>query len=153
MVLRSAQNSGISKPGEPVVCTPDSRGSGKKKEPKPKLLVRICSGGMGVFHRKGWGPKSLVCPSKPRETKLFGGISRDFAGISRGCPKSLRKKVCVQFSSPSGFCHIRGFRVSAFPELNPLACGCLSCLCRFWYFRDSLRCRKHPVANHRLGKA
>ena len=30
----------------------------------------------GVLHVKGWGPKSSVCPSKPRETKLFGGISR-----------------------------------------------------------------------------
>ena len=37
------------------------------------LLVRISSGGMGVFHVKGWGPKSLVSPStsKPRETKLL----------------------------------------------------------------------------------
>ena len=23
---------------------------------------------------KGWGPKSSVCPSKPMETKLLGGI-------------------------------------------------------------------------------
>ena len=30
---------------------------------------------------KGWGAKKLssVCPSKPRDAKLFGGISRDFA--------------------------------------------------------------------------
>ena len=41
---------------------------------------------------KGWGPKSSVCPSKYRETKLFGGIPRDFAGISRECPKSLSKR-------------------------------------------------------------
>ena len=40
----------------------------------------------------GWGPKSSVCPSKHRETKLLGGISRDFAGISREHPKSLRTK-------------------------------------------------------------
>ena len=47
---------------------------------------------------KGWGPKSSVCPSKPRETKLFGRISRDFAGISRGGPKSLRKiSLCSIF--------------------------------------------------------
>ena len=57
----------------------------------------------------GWGSskkgvgfsKSSVCPSKSRETKLSGGISWDFAWISRGHPKSLRKKVCVQFSSPT----------------------------------------------------
>ena len=46
---------------------------------------------VGVFPVKGRGPKSSVCPSKPRETKLFGGISRDFAGISQGHLKSLRK--------------------------------------------------------------
>ena len=44
--------------------------------------------------------------SKPRKTKLFGGISRDFAGISRGHPKSLReKRVCVhqdQFDHDKG---------------------------------------------------
>ena len=54
----------------------------------------------GVLHVKGRGPKSLVCPSKPRETNIFSGISRDFAGISRVCPKSWRKEVCVQFLSP-----------------------------------------------------
>ena len=35
-----------------------------------------------------------------REIKLFGGISRDFAGISQRRPKSLRKNVCVQFLAP-----------------------------------------------------
>ena len=48
---------------------------------------------------KGWGPRSLVCPSnsKPRETKLFGRLSRDFAAEKS---KGLRKKVRVQFSFP-----------------------------------------------------
>ena len=36
------------------------------------------------------GPKSSVCPLKRRENKLFGGISRDFGGISRGRPKSSK---------------------------------------------------------------
>ena len=49
---------------------------------------------------KGWGPKSSVCPSKPGESNFFCGISREFAGISRRGPKSLRKKVCVQFLAP-----------------------------------------------------
>ena len=31
-----------------------------KKEPKPNFLVRISSGGVGVFHVKRWGPKSSV---------------------------------------------------------------------------------------------
>ena len=57
--------------------------------------------GWGVFHVKGWGPKSSVCPSKPRETKLFGGISWDFAGISPGGARRVReKKACVQFLGP-----------------------------------------------------
>ena len=69
----------------------------RKSNPNPNFLVRISSGRVGVFHVKGWGPKSSVCPSKPRETKLFfGGYPGTFAGISRGCPKSLRKKsLCL----------------------------------------------------------
>ena len=38
---------------------------------------------VGVFHVKGWGPKSSVCPSKPRETKLLAAYPGTFAGISR----------------------------------------------------------------------
>ena len=35
----------------------------KKKEPKAKLFGPDgWGGGVGVFHVKGWGPKSLVCP-------------------------------------------------------------------------------------------
>ena len=66
--------------------------SGKKNEPKSNFLVQISSGGVGVFSVKGWGPRSSICPSKPRETKHLGGISWDFAGISQVRPKSLRKK-------------------------------------------------------------
>ena len=44
---------------------------------------------------KEWGQKSSVCPSKPRKTKLFGRISRDFGGTFGGRPKSLRKKQFV----------------------------------------------------------
>ena len=36
------------------------------------------SGHFGGLPREGVGAKSLVCPSKPRKTKLFGGISQDF---------------------------------------------------------------------------
>ena len=53
--------------------------SGKKKEPKPKLLVRISSS----LPREGVGAKSSVCPSKPRKKKTnFLAGSRDLAGIS-----------------------------------------------------------------------
>ena len=58
----------------------------QEKEHKPRLLGLdifrwgwgLPREGVGVFHVKGSGPKSSVCPSKPRETKLLGGISRDF---------------------------------------------------------------------------
>ena len=68
----------------------------RKKSTKPNFSVQICSGGVGVFYPKGWGPKSSVRPSKPSETKLLGGISREFcrdipqkSGIFAGI--SLRK--------------------------------------------------------------
>ena len=76
----------------------------RKRDPNPNFLVRISSGGVAVFHVKGWGPKSSVCPSKPRETKFFGGISRDFAGIPgifRGYPEKFEKNICVQFWAPT----------------------------------------------------
>ena len=110
---------------------------GRKGNPNLNFLVRIFSGGVGVFHLKDWGPKSSVCPSKPRKTKLFGGISWDFARISRGCPKSLRKKRFVFISSPLSLGeHDRKFatknplhfftpRVSTFHHLELL--GPLSC--------------------------
>ena len=47
------------------------------------------------------GAKKFGMSSKPREIKLFGGISRDFAGISRNCPKSLRIKSLFSFFSGS----------------------------------------------------
>ena len=73
---------------------------GRKRNPNPNFLVQASSGRAGVFQVKGWGPKSSVCPSKPWQTKLFGGISRDSCRVFRGCPTSLRKKVCVWFLSP-----------------------------------------------------
>ena len=97
-----------------LACTPliveTDRFQARERNPNPNFLVRIFSGGVGVFHVKGWGPKSLICPSKPEKSNFFGGISRDFAGISRKCPKSLRKKslcsifgpyIYVQFSKTS----------------------------------------------------
>ena len=69
-----------------------SRKRSEKSKKNPNFLVRIFSGGVGVFHVNGWGPKSSIRPSKPAKSNFLGGISRDFAGISRGRPKSLRKK-------------------------------------------------------------
>ena len=73
---------------------------GGEKNPNPNFLVRIFSGGVGVFHVNGWGPKSSIRPSKPGKSNFLGGISRDFAGISRGRPKSLRKKSLCSISVP-----------------------------------------------------
>ena len=72
----------------------------RKRNPNPNFLVRIFSSGVGVFHVNGWGPKSSICPSKSGKSQFLGGISRDFAGISRGCPKSLRKKGLCSISVP-----------------------------------------------------
>ena len=55
--------------------------------------------GWGSSTWRGWGPKSSVCPSKPRETKLFDGISRDFWRDISGAPEKYLKK-CVQFLDP-----------------------------------------------------
>ena len=72
---------------------------GRNRSPNPNFLVRISSGGVGVFHVKGCGPKCLVCPSKPMETKLFGGRPRDFL---TGYPGGTRKfPKIIRFSSPS----------------------------------------------------
>ena len=49
---------------------------------------------------KGWGLKSSVCPSKPGKSNFFGGTSRDFAGISRRWPKSLRKESLCSIFGP-----------------------------------------------------
>ena len=61
--------------------------SGKRKEPKPKLLrPDIFRWGRGLPHERV-GAKKL-------------GMSLDFAGISWRCPKSLRKKRFVFNSWP-----------------------------------------------------
>ena len=52
-----------------------SQTAGNKREHRLKLLVRISSSGVGVFHVKGWGPKSSICPSKPMESKFLVGMS------------------------------------------------------------------------------
>ena len=61
--------------------------SGTKKEPKPKLFGPDIFGWGEGLPREWVGPKSSVCPSKPGKSNFFGGISRDFAGISRRCRK------------------------------------------------------------------
>ena len=75
--------------------------SGKKKERKPELFGPDIFGLVGGLPRERVGAKKSVCPSKPRETKLSCGISRDFGWDIPGAPEKFKKiKVCVQFSSP-----------------------------------------------------
>ena len=61
---------------------------GRRRNLNPNFLVRISSGGVGVFHLKGWGPKSSVCPSKPTENQTFW---RDIPGFCPGYPGGARK--------------------------------------------------------------
>ena len=72
----------------------------RKRNPNPNFLIRIFSSGVGVFHVKGWGPKSSVCPSKPGKIKLFG---RDIPGFCRditAVPEKLEKKCLCSISIP-----------------------------------------------------
>ena len=68
-----------------------------KRDPNLNFLVRIFSGGVGVFHVKGWGPKSSVCPSKPGKYRTFlPGYPGILPGYPGGARKVWEKKVCVQ---------------------------------------------------------
>ena len=90
-------------PGGPAaVCDPNPPRpfARSRKEHKPKLLSPDIFR-WGKFQVKEWGPKSSVCTSKPGKSNFFGGISRDFAGISRQSPEKFEKKVCVQFLAPN----------------------------------------------------
>ena len=71
---------------------------------------------------KGWGQKRSTRPSKPGKSNFFGGISRDFAGISRKCPKSLRKKVCAQILAP-----IKGWFWRMYPRSGFRSGGTCEC--------------------------
>ena len=64
---------------------------GKKKEPKPKMF------GTGVgLPGEGVRPKSSVCASQPKETKVFGRINPGFfAGISWRCPEKFEINMFV----------------------------------------------------------
>ena len=60
-------------------------------------MVRISCG--GVFHVKGWAPKSSVCPSKPRN-QTFG---RDIAGFCQDISTSdFQSEVGVVFGEIGG---------------------------------------------------
>ena len=69
------------------------RGSDQARKTNPNLnfQARRFSGGVGVFHTKGWGPKSSVCPSKPGN-QTFGRDIPGFCWDIPGAPEKLEKK-------------------------------------------------------------
>ena len=96
--------------------------SGQRNEPKPKLFGPDIFGWGGGLPREGVGAKKFGMSFETQGTKLFRGISRDFAGISRQRPKSLRKTIVL--------------------NSRPLICGFFFENCRFRFlinsFLDSL---------------
>ena len=61
---------------------------GRKRNPNPNFWVRISSGGVGVFHVKGWGAKKLDMCLETQEIKLFW---RDIPGFCRDIPEAPEK--------------------------------------------------------------
>ena len=79
--------------------SPSHLSSGKKEEPKPKLLGLDIFGWGGGLPRQAVGAKRFGMSFKTQKTKLFVGISRDFCWDIPGVPeKAEKKEVCVQFS-------------------------------------------------------
>ena len=76
------------------------RNSVPEKITKPNFWVRMSSCGVEVFYVKGWGPKSSACPSKPRNSKLFGRITQDFCRDIPGVPEKFEKNKLVFNSCP-----------------------------------------------------
>ena len=76
-----------------IVCHTQAR----KRRTNRNFWVQISSGGVGVFHPDGWGPKSSVCP---RKTKLFGGMSRYFCWHIPGVPEKFEKKCLCSILGP-----------------------------------------------------
>ena len=90
--------------GHRQMCRDCAQFFGEDNEPKPKLFgPDIFQWGRGLPH-EGVGAKKFSMPLETTEIKLFGGISRDFAGISWRCPKSLRKKSSCSIFWPLNLC-------------------------------------------------
>ena len=75
----------------PTPCQGTTKIQARKRNPNPNFLVWISS---------GRGPKSLLCPSKTTEARLFW---RDIPGFLAGCPGGAQKtfetkKARFQFS-------------------------------------------------------
>ena len=73
-----------------------------KRSTNPNLWARVSSGGVGVFHVKGWA-KKIGMSLETQKTKLFGGRSRDVGRDIPGVPEKLEKKRLVFDFSPQHF--------------------------------------------------
>ena len=67
----------------------------EKRNPHPNFWSEYLWVGWGSSTWRGGGQKVRYVPPNPREPKLLAGYPRIFAGISPGCPKSLRTKKFV----------------------------------------------------------
>ena len=75
--------------------------SGKKNEPKPKLFGPDIFRWGGGLPREGVGAKKFGMPLETREIKLFWQDIPEFCSDIPAAPEKFKKKVCVQFSSPT----------------------------------------------------
>ena len=73
-------------------CFTSGKNSGKKKEHKPKLFGPDIFGRVGGLSREWGGAKKFSMYLKPKETKLFGRISRDFCRDIPAVPERFEKK-------------------------------------------------------------
>ena len=84
-----------------------------------------------------------------RRLVVHEGVSADTCTTLRGDGETSPPVVCTLDSGGSR--HFCVPVISANPALNPLVCGCLSCLRHVSRFRDSRRFREgHLVANQRF---
>ena len=67
-----------------------------KRSTNSNFWLRIPSGGVGVFHVNGWGPKSSACPQNPGKQTFGQDIPGFLPGYPSGAqwrPKSSRKTM------------------------------------------------------------
>ena len=71
-----------------------------KRNSDPNFLVRISSGGVGVFHVKGWGPNTFGM-SFETQVHVTGRVWRDIPGYRwrdiPGVPEKFERKMCSIF--------------------------------------------------------
>ena len=108
-LLRKRENRSYPLPDKHDLCS--GLQSGMKKEREPKLFGPDIFQWGGGLPREGVGAKkfemSLGGSQKVRDVprnqgnlSFWAGYPRILPGYFGGCPKSLRKKVCVQFLAP-----------------------------------------------------